>query len=71
MKEKIDASGGRALFAAAGVVELVDTRDLGSRGASCGGSTPSVRTILCMCLGSCRTALAYTSVGGENCTFCQ
>ena len=29
----------------AGVVELVDTPDLGSGGVSCGGSSPSVRTI--------------------------
>ena len=28
----------------AGVVELVDTPDLGSGGASCGGSSPSTRT---------------------------
>ena len=28
----------------AGVVELVDTPDLGSGGASCGGSSPSART---------------------------
>ena len=29
----------------AGVVELVDTRGLGPRGASLGGSSPSARTI--------------------------
>ncbi len=28
----------------AGVVKLVDTPDLGSGGASCGGSSPSART---------------------------
>ena len=27
------------------MVELVDTLDLGSSGASCGGSSPSTRTI--------------------------
>jgi trigger factor len=31
----------------AGVVELVDTPDLGSGGASCGGSSPSTRTSVC------------------------
>jgi hypothetical protein len=34
-----------ALVAIAGVVELVDTPDLGSGGASRGGSSPSARTI--------------------------
>tara|TARA_A100000171_G_scaffold41560_1_gene42433 strand:- start:210 stop:341 length:132 start_codon:yes stop_codon:yes gene_type:complete len=42
MKEEIKLTS----FFLAGVVELVDTPDLGSGGASCGGSSPSTRTIL-------------------------
>lgn len=37
-------TGEQAGWYYAGVVKLVDTPDLGSGGASCGGSSPSART---------------------------
>lgn len=40
------AGAKRRLLRYAGVAELVDARDLGSRDASCGGSSPSARTTL-------------------------
>ncbi len=40
--------GAACIGVKAGVVKLVDTPDLGSGGASHGGSSPSARTIVCL-----------------------